>query len=305
MALALPPQVKVLVRDWLSSNNVLLHDGDDAVLVDTGYVRHASLTRSLLTTDAMLGDAPLARIVNTHCHSDHMGGNASIARAYRCPVAIPEGEVPLIEAWDETALLLDYADQSAERFAVDETIRAGSTHRWGGLDWEAIAAPGHDMGALCFFNRDHGILISGDALWRNGFGFVMPREVDPAALPATRATLDVLSRLPVRVVIPGHGDPFDDVDDALRLAYARLQAYEGDPQRAARHALKVVLMFKLLDCRRLPLEGMAGYVERVGLYRDFNAMFLEMTPQALADALVDDLVRAGAVRRESGFVVPA
>ena len=55
----------------------------------------------------------------------------------------------------------------------------------------------------------------------------------------------------------------------------------------------------------MPLDGMAGYVARVGLYRDFNAMFLQMTPQALADVLVGDLVRAGAVRREEGFVVPA
>src|SRR5688572_17251332 len=301
MALALPPQVKVLVRDWLSANNVLLRGGSDAVLVDTGYVRHAPLTLSLLKTDAMLGNAPLAKVVNTHCHSDHMGGNAALARAYGCPIAIPEGEVSLIEAWDHTALLLDYADQSADRFSVDETLHAGTTYRWGGLDWEAIAAPGHDMGALCFFNAEHGILISGDALWRNGFGFVMPREIDPAALPATRATLDLLARLPVRVVIPGHGDPFDDVDDALRRAYTRLESYESDPQRAARHALKVVLMFKLLDCRRLPLESMGAYVERVGLYRDFNSTFLKMTPEGLARALVDDLVRAGAARREGGF----
>ena len=64
-------------------------------------------------------------------------------------------------------------------------------------------------------------------------------------------------------------------------------------------------MFKLLDCRRLPLDRMPEYVERVGLYRDFNARFLRMTPEALAAALVGDLVRAQAARREHGFVVPA
>ncbi len=144
-----------------------------------------------------------------------MGGNAAIARAYGCPIAVPEGEAPLIEAWDEQSLLLDYADQSAERFSVGETLRAGETYRWGNLEWDAIAAPGHDMGALCFFNAEHGLLISGDALWANGFGFVMPPQIDPQALPATRATLETLSRLPIRIVIPGHGDPFDDVDAAL------------------------------------------------------------------------------------------
>lgn len=303
MTLAFPPQVKVIVRDWLSSNNVLLHEGDDAVLVDTGYVRHAPFTLALLREPSALGGASLSKIVNTHCHSDHMGGNAQLARAYGCPIAIPEGEVPLIEAWDDTALLLDYADQSADRFTIGEALRAGATYRWGGNDWDAIAAPGHDMGAMCFFDRTHGILISGDALWRNGFGFVMPRQVDPAAIPATRATLEALARLPIRAVVPGHGDPFEDVDDALARAFARLDTYEDDPGRLARHALKVVLMFKLLDCRRLPLDDLPAYVERVGLYRDFNAMFLRMTPEALARSLIGDLQRAGAVRTEEGFLV--
>jgi glyoxylase-like metal-dependent hydrolase (beta-lactamase superfamily II) len=305
MALPFPPEVHVLVRDWLSANHVLLRGDDGAVLVDTGYVRHVPFTLALLRTKSALGDAPLAKIVNTHCHSDHMGGNAAIARAYGCPIAVPEREAPMIEAWDEQSLLLDYADQSAERFTVGETLRAGETYRWGNLDWEAIAAPGHDMGALCFFNAEHGLLISGDALWANGFGFVMPPQIDPQALPATRATLETLSRLPIRIVIPGHGEPFDDVDAALSRAFRRLESFESDLDRMVRHALKVVLMFKLLDCQGLRFDDMPGYVERVGLYRDFNARFLGIPPAALAKLLVDDLLRAGAARCENGWIMPA
>ena len=117
--------------------------------------------------------------------------------------------------------------------------------------------------------------------------------------------IESLARLPIRIVIPGHGDPFDDVDAALSRAFRRLETFESDPTRLVRHALKVVLMFKLLDCQRLPLDGMAGYVDRVGLYRDFNARFLGMTPAALANLLVNDLLRAGAVRHEEGWIVPA
>jgi hypothetical protein len=50
---------------------------------------------------------------------------------------------------------------------------------------------------------------------------------------------------------------------------------------------------------------MADYVERVGLYRDFNARFLGMTPAALANSLTGDLLRAGAARHENGWIVPA
>ena len=249
IAPTLPPQVRVFVRDWLSSNNILLKGREGHVLIDSGYARHAPLTLALLATPQGIGAAALARLVNTHCHSDHMGGNAAIKARYGCPIALPDGEAPLIDAWDENTLLLAYADQRADRFAYDEVIRAGETHVWGDLEWQALAAPGHDMGALVFFNPEHRILISGDALWANGYGFVMPREVDARALLATRATLEMLAALDARVVIPGHGEPFADVGAALARAFARAAAFEADTMRVARHALKVVLSFVLLDQR--------------------------------------------------------
>jgi glyoxylase-like metal-dependent hydrolase (beta-lactamase superfamily II) len=302
---ALPEQIHVFVRDWLSSNNVLLKSGEGHVLIDSGYVRHAPLTVALLATAQGLGDAPLARLVNTHCHSDHIGGNAAIKARYGCPIALPEAEAPLIDAWDEDSLLLAYADQRLDRFSYDEVLRPGESHVWGGLEWQALAAPGHDMRALVFFNPEHRILVSGDALWANGYGFVMPREVDPRALPAARATLEMLAGLDVRVVIPGHGEPFTEVAAALERAFARTAAFEADSLRAARHALKAVLAFALLDRRRLPLSGMPAYVDRVGIYRDFNALFFRLPPTELAEWLVNELEKARAARRENGWLVPA
>ena len=300
----LPSQLHVFVRDWLSSNNVLLKGRDGNVLIDSGYVRHAPLTLALLATPTGIGDAPLAKLVNTHCHSDHMGGNGAIQARYGCPVAIPEGEAALIASWDEQTLLLGYCDQRADRFSCDEIIKPGSTHVWGDLEWRALAAPGHDMGALVFFNPEHGILVSGDALWENGYGFVMPREVDPRALPAARATLDMLARLPTRIVIPGHGDPFVDVAAALDRAFSRTAAFEADSLRAARHALKVVLTFTLLDKQRMRVDELPAYLDRVGIYRDFNGRFFRLRATELADLLVGELERAGAVRREDGWLRP-
>ncbi len=124
--------------------------------IDTGYVRHAALTLALLASDRGIGAAPLAWIVNTHCHSDHIGGNAAIAAKYGCPIAVPAGEAPLVERWDAKALLYDYCDQRADRFTVDQAIAPDTTHVWGDLEWRALAAPGHDMGALVFYNDEHG-----------------------------------------------------------------------------------------------------------------------------------------------------
>jgi glyoxylase-like metal-dependent hydrolase (beta-lactamase superfamily II) len=302
---SLPPRMHVFVRDWLSSNQIVLKSHEGGVVIDSGYGKHAPLTLALVASRMGLDGAPLAKLVNTHCHSDHMGGNAALRRAYGCAIAVPAGEAPLIAAWDERTLLLDYADQRAERFDVDEVLQPGSAHIWGNLEWRALAAPGHDMAALVFFNAEHRILISGDALWQNGYGFVMPPELDASALPATGATLEMIAGLGVRCVIPGHGEPFTDVDAALERAFARTAAFEADSLRLARHALKVVLVFALLDQERLSLASMPDYVDRIGIYRDFNARFFRLEPAALAEQLIVDLERVGAVRREGGYLMPA
>jgi len=234
-----------------------------------------------------------------------VGGNAAIVRRYDCPIAVPSAEAPLVERWDGKALLYDYCDHRVERFVVDRALPANSNHVWGDLEWIALAAPGHDMGALVFYNAEHRILISGDALWENGFGFVMPPEVDPAAIPATRATLEMIAKLEIRLVIPGHGEPFDDVASALGRARKRIDAFESDSLRVARHALKVNLMFSLLDKQRMPLAQLPDYLDRVGIYREFNALFFGLSPARLAELLVGELVKSTAAKIDAGELVPA
>jgi hypothetical protein len=49
---------------------------------------------------------------------------------------------------------------------------------------------------------------------------------------------------------------------------------------------------------------MPAYVERVGIYRDFNALFFKRPAAAFADLLIGELERAGAARREGDWLVP-
>ena len=299
----LPPQIHVLERGWLSSNSVLLHDASGTTLVDTGYGSHVPQTLALL--DHALAGRKLTWLVNTHCHSDHMGGNRAVQAKYGCRTTIPSGEAPLVDAWDDEQLLLGFADQRAERFRYDDTLAPGAEVRMGDLDWEALAAPGHDPHALMFHAPAERILVSGDALWEDGFGVVFGALFgDPHALAATRDTLDAIARLDVRWVIPGHGPPFDRVVPALERAYSRLEGFERDLGRLARHCAKVMLVFALLEKRRMLVAALPNYCAEVGILRHLNREFLGMTPDALAEWLVSELERARAVAREDGDLVP-
>ena len=64
-------------------------------------------------------------------------------------------------------------------------------------------------------------------------------------------------------------------------------------------------MFSLLDKQRMPLAELPAYLDRVGIYREFNALFFNLTPSRLAELLVGELVKAGAARIDAGDLVPA
>ena len=303
--LSLPPTIKVIVRDWLNANHVLLAGRDSAVLIDSAYCTHARRTLELLRAPGVLGQRPLDWLINTHCHTDHMGGNAALKRAYRCRLTLPQGDAELIDRRDDAALLLEYADQRMERFDYDDTIAPGDELRLGDTTWQALAAPGHAMGALVLYDPEHRVLISGDALWENGFGVVVPSEgAGQPALEAARATLERVSALDVAVVIPGHGAPFGDVGAALDRAFKRADAFAADPLRMARNLVKSCFVFMLLDRGSFPLEQLPDYLGRIGLYRDANAKFFKLAPAEYAGMLVGELERAAAVKREAGLVLP-
>ena len=298
----LPRSIRVIERGWLSANNIVLEERGEAVVVDSGYVAHAPQTLALL--ERALAGKKLARLVNTHCHSDHMGGNAAIQKKFGCTISIPQGEAPAIDNWDEQALILAVADQRADRFRYNDTFRDGDTLEMGGLDWQVIAAPGHDTHAVMFHSPEARVLISGDALWENGFGVVFPQLFGrETALAKTRATLEAVGRFDVDVVIPGHGPPFGDTGAALERAFHRLEGYEQDITRLARHCAKVMLSFSLLEKRSMPLAELPAYVARVPILAELNSRYLHMTPAAMAEWLVNELERAGAAGRREGLLV--
>ncbi len=304
MDTGLPPSVRPIIRGWLNCNQVVLLAPRENVLVDSGYCTHREQTLERLAGPEGLDGEPLERLINTHCHSDHMGGNAAVAAAHGCRVTIPEGEVKHVVPWTPQSVWMAQFDQKADPFHHDDTIRAGDRFEGGGFEWEAHAAPGHDMDALMFFEPANRILISGDALWANGMGFVWPLEGANPHIDAAHEALSRIERLDPRVVIPGHGEAFADAKGSVAHVRSRLAAFAQDPAKNARHVVKVMFVFALLDRQVMVLDEVAGYLDRVACYRQLSDRFLGLRAEELADWLLADLARAGAVRIEGGSVRP-
>ncbi len=303
-----PAGMQVFERGWLSSNCVLFADEPGGTLIDTGYCTHVEQTYAMVRHAVERHANPtLRRIINTHLHSDHCGGNRVIAKRMVCDVLIPEGSADAVRTWDHRRLSFEATGQHCDRFEFDDTVSPGDILTMGELEWEALAAPGHDGDALMFHCEDEGILITGDALWEDGCGVIFPTDQPRTTeqdFTAAFETLDLIDSLPVRIVVPGHGRPFTDVEGAVDRARSRMRHLSADRSKNARHVLRVLLKYRLLDLRRMTLADVCTMFRTVPalLYagRDIGA-----SPDDLARATIDDLVRARVARFEDDVLFDA
>ncbi len=177
---------------------------------ENSYIVRASsdATRALLVDP---GDEPerlreaidalgvqIEAILITHCHFDHIGAVAPLARATHAPVYCPELERPLLED------LMSWVPPGFgpfESYAPEHTLAGGERLALAGLDIDVLSTPGHSPGHLTYALP--GALLSGDVLFQGSVGRVDLPGGDWATLEHSIEGL--LTAYPAETVVyPGH-----------------------------------------------------------------------------------------------------
>ena len=299
----LPPGIEIFERGWLSANNIFLYGEGDVSLVDSGYCAHQNLTLNLVNNALQKNTLKtLNKVVNTHLHSDHCGGNAALAKDYQCEIYIPAAEDLAVKNWDEELLSYKNLGQECPRFKHQGLLVPGEKLLLGPYWWQILTAPGHDPHSIMLYQADHGILISADALWEEGFGVIFPELWGESGFEEVAQTLDLIDSLPIQFVIPGHGKPFTDVTSALGIARSRLDYLASDRTRNARHGAKVLLKYKLLEWRSQEMELVNDWISNTPILMGI-AKELHMSLAELVKWLPQALAKTGAARIDNGYLV--
>ncbi|MEU2740748.1 MBL fold metallo-hydrolase [Streptomyces sp. NPDC007095] len=129
-------------RPFPDADLLLLH-GRQPALVDSGFVGHAEDTAAWARAHA--GDVGL--VVNTHWHSDHVGGNA-LLQAGGAGIAAGAPEADAVARGDPGCCAAEYLDQPVSPYTVDTALDDGQVLRLGDADREVVHTPGHTPGHL-------------------------------------------------------------------------------------------------------------------------------------------------------------
>ena len=299
----LPQGFHFFERGWLSSNSLLVHDEDHAVVFDTGYVTHAEQLLDLLKNE--LNDQPLDLVVNSHLHSDHCGGNFLLQSSYpMLEIQIPTNQFNHVMNWDDDSLTYKASGQSCLSFKPTKHLSPGSLLQTADFSWQILAAPGHDNDECIFYQPDSRILISADALWENGLGVIFPEFLGGIGFNNVAKTLDLIESINPRLVLPGHGPIFSDLAKSLANARRKLDLFSNSPVTHAHYSAKVLLKFKLLEVHRIAVGQFVHWCMSIDMLDHIYLNYFENTDKSnWINGLIHELISRKAATLQNDILI--
>ncbi len=142
------------------------------------------------------------RLINSHCHIDHVFGNKFIANKYALKLEMNEKDLFNLHSLKKVSEMYNIPyDLSPEpEVFLDEN----SIIKFGNSSFEILFVPGHSPGSIAFYSKSDGFVIAGDVLFRQSIGrYDFPGGDYNTLMDSIR---NKLFRLPDETIVySGHG----------------------------------------------------------------------------------------------------
>lgn len=107
-------------------------------------------------------------IVNTHGHFDHVGADGEMKRACGAPLAIHRGDTVLLSEAHEHGVI--FGVRTNPQPEPDMYLEEGGVLTAGKVILRVIHTPGHTPGGVCLYEKEMGLLFTGDTLFAGSVG---------------------------------------------------------------------------------------------------------------------------------------
>ena len=159
--------IKSFTFNALSENTYILYDETkEAVIIDPGC--NDAGEEKKLTDFIAANRLKVVRLLNTHCHLDHVFGNPLVVEKYGTGLEIHKNELPVLK--NAVAAGVRWGFHVPEQPEPSGFIEDNDLISFGNTKLQVILAPGHSPGSICFYNEAENYLIGGDVLFLGSIG---------------------------------------------------------------------------------------------------------------------------------------
>jgi hydroxyacylglutathione hydrolase len=159
--------VKVFAFNPFQENTYVVYDETKECLIfDPGCYMNGE--KRLLADFIKKNELKPVKLINTHCHLDHVFGNGFVKETYDIPLEIHRGELPVLHRLADVGK--QYGVPCEPSPEPDAFIEDGDVIHFGNSSLKAILTPGHSPASLSFFSESERFVIAGDVLFLNSIG---------------------------------------------------------------------------------------------------------------------------------------
>lgn len=192
-------QIQRFVFGPFETNTYVVSNEQQLLLVDPACSNEYERQQLLRYIEKLTANSqkPTA-IIATHGHLDHLWGAAWASKTWHTPVLMHPDDIPMAQAMQQQYDMFGVR-ATAEPFPIEDI-----SFHLSSFIFRLIHTPGHTPGSVCLYFPDDKTLLSGDTLFRMGYGRT---DLPGGNTGQLIDSLEKLFTLPSDVrVYPGHGD---------------------------------------------------------------------------------------------------
>lgn len=193
--------IKSFVFSPIQENTYLVYnENNNCLIIDPGC--YFPEEKDQLSSYLASQNLNPVKLLNTHCHLDHIFGNKFIAETYGLTLHLHEKEQIPLQMAPASGLLFNLPfDNYNGNF---QFLKEGDKITLDEDELEVILAPGHSPGSICFYCAKQHFIIAGDVLFYRSIGRTdLPGGDHPTLIRSIREKLFVLPG--ETIVYNGHG----------------------------------------------------------------------------------------------------
>ena len=161
-------QIQVFTFNQFFENTIIVFDKTkECVIIDPGC--YTISEKDTLQKYISINNLVPVKLINTHCHIDHILGNNFIAKTYDLELEMNANDMELIKISNEIAQLYGFTDYEMSPLPK-KFLNEGDTLEFGNSQFKILFTPGHAPGHISLYSEKDGLLISGDVLFNNSIG---------------------------------------------------------------------------------------------------------------------------------------